>query len=80
MQHTTFTSCQNAACSNECISSLTGRLYSGGKRFDWANLIFAAYFILRGRDKHINYLRLLFLVGMIFFDVFWNGKLFIAAK
>ena len=38
---------------------------SGGKRFDWANVIFAAYFILRGRDTHINFLRLLFMVGMI---------------
>ena len=45
--------------------SLTGRLCSGGKRFDWANVIFAAYFILRGRDTHINFLRLLFMVGMI---------------
>ena len=34
-QHTTFTSCQNAACSNCFFSfSLTGRLCSGGKRFD----------------------------------------------
>ena len=32
-QHTTFTSCQNAACSNE-LFSLSGRLCFGGKRFD----------------------------------------------
>ena len=44
--------------------SLTGRLCSGEKRFDWANVIFAAYFILRGRDSHINFLRLLCMVGM----------------
>ena len=41
---------------------------------------FAYYFILRGRDMHIDYLRLLFLVGIIFFDLFWNVKLFIAGK
>ena len=35
-----------------------------GKRFDWANVIFAAYFILRGHDTHFLRL-LLFLVGMI---------------
>ena len=32
-QHTTFTLCQNAACSNE-LFSLSGRLCFGGKRFD----------------------------------------------
>ena len=41
--------------------TLTGRLYSGGKRFDSASVIFAAYFILRGRDTNINFLRLLFM-------------------
>ena len=82
-QQWTFTSCQNAACSDDFFS-LVGRLCSGGKRFDWANVdcktvgfflkiskeigkvfvleyakvmtvlqsranvIFAAYFILRG--------------------------------
>ena len=45
--------------------SQTVRLCSEGKRFDWANVIFAAYFILRGRDTYINFLRLLFMVGMI---------------
>ena len=50
-----LTSCQNAGCSNEFIFSLTGRLCSGGKHFDWANLIFAAYFILTGRDTHTGY-------------------------
>ena len=62
-QHTTCTSCQNAACSNDFFS-LTGRLCSGGKRFDLANLIFAYYFILRGRDAHIGFLPLLCLVGI----------------
>ena len=44
--------------------------FSGGwiiplrKRFDWANVIFAAYFILRGHDTHFLRL-LLFLVRMI---------------
>ena len=28
-------------------------------------MIFAAYFILRGRDTHIDFLRLLFLIGVI---------------
>ena len=44
--------------------SLMGRLCSGEKRFDLANLIFADYFILRGRDTHIDFLRLLCLVGI----------------
>ena len=38
---------------------------SGGFSFKWENAIFAAYFILRGRDMHIDFLRLLFLVGVI---------------
>ena len=45
------------------------------------------YFILRGHDTHIDFLRLLFLVGMIAlwcksisFDLFWNAMLFLAAK
>ena len=33
IQCTTFTSCQNAACSYE-LFPLTGGLYFGGKRFD----------------------------------------------
>ena len=53
-QHATFTSCQNAACFNEFTFSLTGRLCSGGKRFDWENLIFAAYFTLRGRYTYAH--------------------------
>ena len=36
---------------------------SGGFSFKWENVIFAAY--LRGRDMHIDFLRLLFLVGVI---------------
>ena len=35
-------------------------------RFNWANVIFAASFILRGRDAHIDLLQLSFLVGVIF--------------
>ena len=70
------------------IFSVTGRSCSGEKRFDWANLFFADYFILRGRDTHIDFLRLLCLVGIwfalwcksIFFDLFWNVNLFNAAK
>ena len=27
-------------------------------------MIFAAYFILKGRDTHVNFLRLLFMVGI----------------
>ena len=57
-----------------------GRLCSGGKRFDWSSVIFAAYFKLRGRDTHIDFLRSLFLVGIFFFDLFWNVKFFIAAN
>ena len=58
-----------------------------GLRFDRANVIFAAYFLLRDRDMHIDFLRLLFQVGMIyplmqdnFFHLFWNVKFFIAAN
>ena len=37
-----------------------------GPHFDWADyMIFAACFMLRGRDMHIDFLRLLFLVGMV---------------
>ena len=41
-KHTTFTSCQNAACSNE-LFSLSGRLCFGGKRFDWAKVNFGRF-------------------------------------
>ena len=51
------------------------------------NVIFAAYFLLRDHDTHIDFLRLLFQVIMIyplmqynFFPLFWNVKSFIAAK
>ena len=33
--------------------------------FEWVKVNFAACFILRGHDTHIDFLRLLFLVGMI---------------
>ena len=42
----------------------SGGLRSGGLSFNWANVIFAAYFIMSGRDMHTDFLRLL-LVGMI---------------
>ena len=47
-------------CLFQIIFSLAGRLCSGGKSFDLGNVIFAAYFILRGRYTHIDFLRLLF--------------------
>ena len=47
------------------VFSLAGRLCSGGFSFSWENVISAAYFILRGCDMHIDFLRLLFLVGVI---------------
>ena len=62
-QHTTFTSCQNATCSNEFFLWRVDYT-SEGKRFVWANVFFTAYFILRGHDTHFLQL-LLFLVGMI---------------
>ena len=34
-------------------------------RFDCANVIFASCFVLRGRDTHFDFLRLLFLVDLI---------------
>ena len=51
-QHTTPTSCQNAACSNE-LFSLTGRSCFGGKRFDYANVNFCLLF-----HTHIDFLPL----------------------
>ena len=59
-----FTSCQNAAFSNE-LFSLAGRLCSGRFSSNWANVFFAAFFILWGRDKYIDFLWLLFLVDVI---------------
>ena len=44
---------------------LTGILCSERLSFDSANMIFAAYFIPRGRDTQIDFLRLLFLVSEI---------------
>ena len=37
-----------------------------GLCFDRANVIFAAYFLLRDNDTHIDFLQLLFQVGMIY--------------
>ena len=50
-EHTTFTACQNAACSKEHFPWRVDYT-SEGKRFDWANEIFATKFILRGHDTH----------------------------
>ena len=61
-QQTTFISCQNAACSNKFFLWQVDYT-SEGKRLDWTNVIFAAYFILRGHDTH--FLQLLFLVCSI---------------
>ena len=47
------------------VFSLAGRLCSGVFSFSWEKVIFAAYFILRGCDLHIDFLRLMFLVGVI---------------
>ena len=47
-------------CLFQWIFSPAGRLCSRGKRFEWANVIFAAYFILRGHDIDIDFLRILF--------------------
>ena len=63
-QHTTFTSCQNAACSNIIVFS-GGYIIFWVLLFGWVNVNFAACFILRGHDMHIDFLWLLFLVGMI---------------
>ena len=51
-------------CLFQWVFSLAGRLCSGGFSFNWENVIFATYFFLRGRDMHIDFLWLLFLVGM----------------
>ena len=57
-KHMTFTLCQSASCSSEYFLLQLFAL--------WANyVIFAACFILRGSDTHIDFLRLFFLVGMI---------------
>ena len=45
--------------------SLTGRLCSGGVYIFTEQTSVAACFMLRGRDTHIDFLWLLFLVGMI---------------
>ena len=54
--------------------SLTGRLCSRGKRFDWSNVIFSAYFTLRGRDTHIDFLQSLCLVILLISEtqIFWK--------
>ena len=84
-QHTTFTLCQNAACSNE-LFSLLSRLCFGGKRFDWAdwaNVNFGGLFYLRGCDTHIDFLWsawfALWCKSIFFFGLFRNVRFFIAA-
>ena len=44
------------------MTFFSGRLHSGGLSFNWANVIFAAYFIMSGRDMHTDFLRLLLVV------------------
>ena len=64
-QHTTFTLCQNAVCSSEYFLLHVDYALED-LQFDGANfVIFATCFMLRGRDTHIDFLWLLFLVGMI---------------
>ena len=55
--------------------SLMGRLCSGGKCFDWSNVIFSAYFTLRGCDTHIDFLRSLCLVILLISETqtFWKS-------
>ena len=43
-------------------------------------MIVAAYFILRGRETHIDFLRLLFLVGVICPLIASDARIFIVAK
>ena len=54
--------------------SLMGRLCSGGKCFDWSNVIFFTYFTLRGRDMHIDFLWSLCLVILLISETqtFWK--------
>ena len=84
---TTLTSCQKLLVPMGFFP-LTGRLCWRVLRFDWANVILAACFTLRGHDPLIHFLWFLFLVGKMicpmmrdhFYDRFWVVKLFIAAK
>ena len=57
--------CQNAACSNEFFSLVVRLCSALEETLLTKQLSFAAYFILRGHGSHIDFLRLLFLVGMI---------------
>jgi len=47
------------------VFSLAGRLRSGGFSFNWENVTFAAFFILRCGDTHMDFMQLFFLVGVI---------------
>ena len=90
-QHTTFTSCQNAACSNEYFLFRVDYALEGSTF--WLSNLCSACFMLRGRDTHIH----LIFCGYRFwsarydwwfslwcksisFYLFWNVKFFIAAK
>ena len=69
----------NFACKNGVKQKATHNFYlmpkccffqwvfscSGGFWFNWEKVIFASHFIMRGHDKHIDFLWLLFLVGVI---------------
>ena len=64
-QHTTFTSCQNAACSKNCFLWWVYYILGSTLWIEWVNVNFAACFILRVHDTHIDFPRFLFLIGMI---------------
>ena len=53
-QHTTFTSCQNAACSNEYFLLWVDCALEGSTLTE-QTVIFAACFMVRGRDTHIDF-------------------------
>ena len=70
-QLTTFTLSMSKCCLFQWFFfSLAGRLCSGGLRFDWANLIFADFFIVSGWDDLPSDIG-----DKIFSDFFWNANL-----
>ena len=83
-QHMTFTSCQNAAFSNE-LFSLAGRLCSGRFSCNWANVFFAAFSYCGVVTRILIFCGYCFWSTWfapwcknILFELFWNVKLFIA--
>ena len=85
MQHTTFTSCQNAACSNEFFS-LAGRLYLKEnvltEQMWFLPLISYWEVMTRIFCGYCCFWSAWFALWCksISFDLFWNAVLFIAAK